>query len=102
MTTSHTFRTIAVALREHITDTYALLAATDDVERALSGQPPLMEYTHVALVERALNEWQCVAFVRNGQKIHAIKHLRQVTGCGLLAAKNAVTDGRMTAKVQFL
>jgi ribosomal protein L7/L12 len=108
MATNNLFRSIAWALRETLTDTYALLATSEIVEsfvladRAdreaeiretvreeindlesqvynLRAQVHYPEYPHDMLVAAALGHNGVMEEVRNGKKINAIKALRNLT-----------------------
>lgn len=117
MTTTNNFRTIALALRSYVSDTYSLLNAADAVEAILpelhaNSELPTafsngathidtygrMEYPHEVLVARALDSVTVLDEMANSRKINAIKHLRNATGCGLKAAKEAVEDSRVLNK----
>lgn len=95
------YRTVALALRSYITDTYSLLDAADDVVHALRldslGVPPTPD-DHEGLVALALRSPSVIIPLAQGKKISAIKALRtEVPGTSLVQAKNAVEDDRVDA-----
>lgn len=114
---SDRFRSVALALRGHVTDTYALLAATDAVVALDSDIPskPLptitspdgramwdwtnnrWAYQHDTLVNIAMDSPVVMASMRDTKKIAAIRELRGLTGGGLKACKDAVEDPRVEA-----
>ena len=106
------FRSAALALRSHISDTYALLAAADsvvdlieqEVAAATAVQPDPIP--HWMLVRMARDNFDVMEAVRQGKKINAIKALRALginpssTGTsliGLKAAKEAVESQEVMA-----
>lgn len=116
---SDRFRTIAIALRDHIGDTYSLLAAADAVmakDHTISVERPVITtpdgeatynwdngrwtWNHDALVNKALHLYGVMDNLDLGKKINAIKALREETKCGLKEAKDAVEDDRVQAMVR--
>lgn len=118
---SNIFRTVAVALRGHISDTYALIAAADAVvgvveaeatARAAESRPTIespdghatynwtigmWDYSHDYVVGVAKSNGEVLRWLRDGRKINAIKVLRQtVPSLRLIQAKNAVEDDSVT------
>lgn len=108
MAVNSRFRTLAFALRHHISDTYDLLSAVDavmdlDSEVVDSRPPSSLDIPHDLLVSAALGSEAVMVEVRAGKKISAIKELRTLgyrPGGGtsvvnLKAAKEAVEDPRV-------
>jgi ribosomal protein L7/L12 len=103
---SDRFRSVALALRSYVSDTYALLEAADAVI-ALDAPAPSptgssLEIPHEVLVCAALGNEDVMQQVHAGKKINAIKELRGlgartglVSAVGLKAAKEAVEDERV-------
>jgi len=95
------FHTFAVAVDRNIGG--ISLKATLDLfsDLSLSDMPTLnptsnrYEYTHEALVRKALATPAVIVALQDGKKINAIKELRAVTGAGLKPAKDAVEDNRL-------
>lgn len=118
---SNRFRTVALALRSHVSDTYNLLAAADaivalddtiEVARPVIKSPDggatynwdsgRWDFSHGHLVDIAKTDGQILASLDNNKKIEAIKRLRAVAHCGLREAKDAVEDYRVDAAVRDL
>lgn len=104
--TTNTFRIIALALRDHVSDSYALLAATDSIESVLpeltriAAENETMRQsvrydTHEHRVLAAIRSETVLAYMQEGKKINAIKELRAVASCGLKEAKDAIEDDRV-------
>lgn len=116
------FRTVALVLRDHVSGTYDLLAATDavvnvveaDAERRAETTRPsilspdkaavynwsngLWDYNHGFLVEFARKDDEVLMHLAASKKINAIKRLRTaVPGAGLKACKEAVEDSLVEA-----
>lgn len=111
---SDRFRSVALALRSHISDTYALLEAADDVVSLMetevaTAEPPvikspdgnatynwttrLWDYSHEYLVGVCRDNDVVLMYLAQSKKINAIKELRRVVpGVGLRACKDAVED----------
>lgn len=106
--TTNNFRTIALALRDHISDTYQLLNAADAVESIipkLQGVAPealVGSAAHERNVNVALRSPDAMGFMRNQRKILAIKQVRILTGCGLKEAKAAVEDERVIVATGYV
>lgn len=99
---SDLFRTVALALRSHISDTYSLIEATDAVLAVVptysapaAAAPSTTYHGHESYVEVALNNPVVLGYLVASRKINAIKALRTATGCGLRDAKDAVEDYRV-------
>lgn len=110
------FRTVALALRPYISDTYNLLDAADAVV-ALDDTIPVSRpeikspdgkatwdwdysrwrFDHDDLVNVALNNSVVMQYVADGKKINAIKELRAVSRAGLKESKEAVEDQRVVS-----
>ncbi len=101
------FRSAALALRPHISDTYALLDAADSVVSLVETEVAQAEsrlpdpIPHWLLVRMARDNYDVMEAVRQGKRINAIKALRALgippTGSGpsligLKAAKEAIED----------
>jgi ribosomal protein L7/L12 len=87
------FRTVALALQPYISNTYDLLNAADAVLSALDGAAtPNLAVREVtpALIDYACHNPAVLDYMGQTKKINAIKVLRDNTGCGLKAAKDAV------------
>lgn len=113
---SNRFRSVALALRDYVSNTYDLLNATDAV-MALDGEvttdlPTIQSpdgkatwdwtynrwvFTHDDLVSRALDMPEVMQPMADGKRINAIKALRQAASCGLKEAKEACEDPRVTS-----
>ena len=104
------FRSAALALRSHISDTYSLLAAADDVVSLIETEVAQVEsrrpepLPHFLLVRIAKDNYDVMEAMRKGQKINAIKALRAVgirdnaaSVISLKAAKEAVEDPEVMA-----
>lgn len=86
---TNTFRTIALALRDHVGTTYDLLAAADSVEKALDlGTPD--EFSPEALDRKGRESVAVMEHIFAGKKIYAIKEHRTLTGARLKEAKESV------------
>jgi hypothetical protein len=87
-----------------VLDTYSLLHLADALIAigfdANDRGPELTE--HSMLVDAAIGLPECVEYMRQTKKIMAIKVLRDMTGCGLKAAKDAVEDDRMGIHVNLI
>ena len=92
------FRTVARALQPYISDTYDLLNAADAVLTAMSTPAMPDKPTHEDLVAIALDSESVMNFIRDEQKINAIKELRSLTRCSLKETKDAVEDYRVVHK----
>lgn len=97
------FRSAALALRPHVSDTYSLLAAADDVVSLIETEVARVEapglIPHWFLVRVALNDPAVMEAVKQGKRINAIKALREVGINGversiinLRQAKEAIED----------
>lgn len=93
---SATVNVTDVLLAHGITlDTYAVLAVYEALETHIPAPATVMEFTHDALVARALSSRKVMEEVFLNRKINAIKELRQITGCNLKQAKEAIEDDRV-------
>lgn len=101
------FRTAALTLRSHISDTYSLLAAADDVVSLIETEVAQVEsrlpdpLPHWLLVRIAKDNYEVMEALRQGKRINAIKALRALgippegngpSLIGLKAAKEACED----------
>jgi len=101
------FNHVAWALSEHIKDSRALMRATEAIMAMLPKEPitspdkiavwnnSQWEFGHEKLVNKALKDPDVTYEVEANRKIAAIKLLRDRTGCGLKAAKDAIEDSRV-------
>lgn len=95
------FHTFALAVERNVGSITLGTALNLFADLGLSDAPTLnpdtlrYEYTHEALVRKALATPAVVVAMNRSQKIVAIKELRAVTGCGLKQAKDAVEDNRV-------
>lgn len=87
-------------------DVYALLHLSEaliDMGFDANERDPEQEVTeHNMLVDAAIGLPECMEYMRQTQKIRAIKVLRDMTGCGLKAAKDAVEDNRVGIHVNLI
>lgn len=116
---SDRFRSIALALRDYLGNTYDLISAVDAVmvlDDTIRPDLPTIttpdgsatwdwtynrwEWRNDSLVERVLSSDTMLDSLCRSRKIDAIKQLRAVAGCGLKAAKDAVENSRVTDEVQ--
>lgn len=79
------FRRIMDDQEAEIQGLYSRLNQAEDARNTL----------HEVLVNVARQDAEVIGFRDQDKKINAIKRLRQMTNCGLLAAKNAVEDPRV-------
>ena len=112
------FRTVALALRDYVTNTYDLLNAADAVvalDHTIERDLPTItspdgkatwdwtynrwNFQHESLVDVALSNDTIMTAMKEGKKINAIKELRTVARCGLKEAKEACEDSRVTARL---
>jgi hypothetical protein len=110
------FRSVALALRDYVTNTYDLLNAADAVvalDHTIPQERPTIKtpdgkatwdwtynrwtFTHDDLVTRALDMPEVMQPMAEGKKINAIKALRQAAFCGLKEAKEACEDQRVVS-----
>ena len=86
-------RKVADALGTHagITNPYTILSVANDLY--VESAAPVN--SHEGRVAVCLGSPTIINFMQDGKKIHAIKELRQITGCGLREAKDAVEDYRV-------
>jgi ribosomal protein L7/L12 len=101
--TTNNFRTIALALREHISDTYALLAAADSVEAVvgtLDGTTTETVMEDQRLDNAGLANMEVMGHIFDGRLINAIKVHRALTGAGLRESKESCERLRDLALVQ--
>ena len=123
---TNVFRAIALTLQAWIPDNYSLIQASDDIVSLFDDlitdtpvQLPVVKspdghavyhwdtgtwvYNHDYLVSRCLDNDVVLMYVRQNQKIKAIKELRRVVpGAGLKACKEAVEDSLVGAKAELL
>lgn len=109
--TENTFKEIAWILSNHISNNQDLLNATEammpmvrttpvrspDGKAVWDGFRWNFEQSH--LIEVALNNDNIIYLMSIGRKIEAIKVLRNMTGCGLKAAKDAVDSYKVEMAV---
>ena len=108
------FRSLAKILANYIDEPHTMIQATDAILTAFPVQQPNDKmvglkspdgkahwngerwvFVHEALVQRALYNSTIMDSVKSDRKIQAIKHLRDMTYCGLKEAKEAIEDQRI-------
>lgn len=95
-----TFRDVAFALSPYFNNNLDLLNATDSMVSFIASYTSTRtELTHEQLVSIAMDSNNITFELREGRKITAIKTLRNMTGCGLKAAKDAVEDQRVQMRI---
>lgn len=111
------FRSLAKILANYIDEPHTMIQATDAILTAFPQSTPILKndaavglkspdgtahwngerwvYSHSLLVERARYNTTIMEIVKSGRKIQAIKHLRDMTYCGLKEAKEAIEDPKV-------
>lgn len=74
-------------------DVYSILHLADAVMPFVSDEAEMTP--HDLLVHKAKGSEKILAYVHLNKKIHAIKELRSISGCGLKEAKEACEDPRV-------
>lgn len=85
---------------KRLTELNDSLRSTQDQDLARL-RAKLMGTTHDDLVETALDSATIIDLVANGRRIQAIKELREVAGCHLREAKDAIDDTRVSERASI-
>lgn len=86
------FRTVALALRDYIGDSYAILNAADAVLRVLPARTDMVtveRFTPDALDLAGFRSQEVIDGIRDGKLISAIKAHRAITSAGLKESKES-------------
>lgn len=102
------YRTVAFALADYVYNPHDLIRATDAIIDLMPEPTTITspngkavwdgtrwEYKHDDLVEIALANHEVIEQLSNTRKIQAIKRLREISGAGLKAAKDAIESNRV-------